>query len=233
MLVFDIDNCNGAKKDGRLTVEGAQNTAIEHGHEEKTMIHGVKIRGFNIGDPFHRHALSGAHFSEVACGKTEKGGGDEQHGQIQHRQTIQANWDVYIRDPNVCMRLAAKILGQCAAKWMPKPRREIDTRWGANAKSCKNILEGFCVKNEDGDCFWVLLFKELSTHCNDWKVGRLEALVGMSMMPSLVVNCAMEHDAGSFFEAHHNWHGTSGEFSTRPGFKTLELPSELFDHAFP
>jgi len=82
LLVFGIDNCNTAKKDGRLTTEGAQARAIHHGHEDKTMAHGVKIRGFNIGDAFHRHQLSVKWFSETACGKTEKGC----HEQIHHRQ---------------------------------------------------------------------------------------------------------------------------------------------------
>jgi len=65
------------------------------------------------------------------------------------------------------MRTAAKILGPHAKEWMPKPMREINTRWGSNARACKNILEGFYIRNEDGDCFWVLLFKELSTYYND------------------------------------------------------------------
>ena len=32
--------------------------AIEHGHENKTMSHGVKLLGFAICDEFHRHQLS-------------------------------------------------------------------------------------------------------------------------------------------------------------------------------
>ena len=50
--VFGIDNCSTAKKDGRLTMEGAQERAVSHGHGGKTMIHDVKIRGFTIGDFF-------------------------------------------------------------------------------------------------------------------------------------------------------------------------------------
>ena len=79
----------------------------------------------------------------------------------------------------------------------------------------------------------MLLFKELSTYYNDWKTGRLEALVNMLMMPSLIINCSMEYEAGTFFEAHHSWHGMNGELSVRPGFRSLELVYELLDHAFP
>ena len=86
--VFGIDNCSTAKKDGRLTMEGAQERAVAHGHGDKTMIHDVKIRGFTIGDFFHRHQLSIKHFSETACGVSEKRG-DAANEQIFHRQVSQ------------------------------------------------------------------------------------------------------------------------------------------------
>lgn len=82
LLVFSIDNCNTAHKDSRLTLKGSQDRAIEHGHEDMTMAHGVIIRCFPIGDPFHRFQLSVKWMSETACGKTEKGC----HEQIHHRQ---------------------------------------------------------------------------------------------------------------------------------------------------
>ena len=81
LSVFSIDNCSTAKKDGRLTMEGSQQRAIDNGHEAKTMAHGVRIRGFLIGDAFHKHQLSVKHFSKTAMGKTEKAC----HEQIHHR----------------------------------------------------------------------------------------------------------------------------------------------------
>jgi len=85
LLAFSIDNCTTAKKDGRLTMEGVQKRAIHHGQIDKTTAHGVTIRGFTIGDFFHRHQLSVKWFSETACGQTEKGC----HEQIHHRQVSQ------------------------------------------------------------------------------------------------------------------------------------------------
>jgi len=131
------------------------------------------------------------------------------------------------------MRLAAKILGDKAKECMPHPMRELNTRWGSNCKACKNLLQGMYITNLDGDCFWVLLYKELASYYNDWRTGRLDALVTMFMMPELQVNCALEYEAGQFFEAHHAWHAMPGELTDRPGFRTLELPCELLDHAFP
>ena len=123
------------------------------------------------------------------------------------------------------MRKAKQILGSYSQHWMPKPSREIDTRWGANARSCQNIIEGCYIRNEDGENFWVLLFKELSTYYNDWRVGRLEALVTMCMMPEMHINCALEYEAGLFFEAQHAWHAMPGELTCRPGLRTMELPT--------
>ena len=229
LLIFSLDNCTTAQKDGRLTVDGSQLRACDHGYVELTIAHGVTIRGFIIGDFFHRHQLSIKWFSETACGLTEKGC----HEQVHHRQMIQADWDIYIRDTRTYMRLAAKILGDKAKDWMPHPMRELNTRWGSNCKACKNLLQGMYITNLDGDCFWVLLYKELASYYNDWRTGRLDALVTMFMMPELQVNCALEYEAGQFFEAHHAWHAMPGELTDRPGFRTLELPCELLDHAFP
>ncbi len=89
---------------------------------------------------------------------------------------------------------------------MPKTSQEIDTRWGSNARTCKTLLKGIFIANQDGKNFWVLLFKELSTHQNDWKTGRLEELITMLMMESMHIVCALEHNVGSFFRP--NMHGT-------------------------
>ena len=146
---------------------------------------------------------------------------------------IQVIWDIYIRDPKVFMQKSKEILGSHAEKWMPKPMREIDTRWGSNGRACENIIEGLYITNEDGHCFWVLLFKELASYYNDWRVGRLDALISMFMMEELQVNCAFELESGMFFEIHYKFHGNNGELSSKSGLRTLDLFSELFDHAFP
>ena len=117
------------------------------------------------------------------------------------RQIIHVNWDMYIRDPTTYMNKAKEILGDHANCWMPKPMREINTRWGSNCKACKNILEGLYIVNDDRDSFWVLFFKEMASIYNEWKTGRLEELVTMLMMKDLQVNLALEYEAGRFFEA--------------------------------
>ena len=53
-------------------MEGSQQRVVEHGHVGETMDHGVQISGFTIGEFFYRHQLSVKHFSETACGNTEK-----------------------------------------------------------------------------------------------------------------------------------------------------------------
>jgi len=111
--------------------------------------------------------------------------------------------------------------------------REIDTRWGSNGRACKNLLEGIYITNADGHSFWVLLFKEMSTYYNDWKTGRLEELTTMLMMEELQVNCALEYEAGLFFEAQYAWHAMPGELTNRPGLRTMELPYAILDQAAP
>ena len=81
---------------------------------------------------------------------------------------IQVIWDIYIRDPKVFMQKSREILGAHADKWMPKPMREIDQRWGNNSIACKNIVQGLYITNDEGDCFWVLFFKELASYYNGW-----------------------------------------------------------------
>ena len=131
------------------------------------------------------------------------------------------------------MMIAKMILGDHSKVWMPKPSRELDTRWGSNGKACKNILEGLHITNENGDSFWVLLFKELASFQNDWRTGRLNELVTMVMMEELQVHCSLEYEAGRFFEAQHAWHAMPGELTERPGFRTLELAFSLLDQAIP
>ena len=140
-------------------MEGSQQRAIDHSHEAKTMAHSVKIRGFTIGDPFHKQQLSVKHFSETVMGKIEKGC----HQQIHYRKIIQTNSDMYIRDPQVYMSKAKEILGEHTKLWIPKPTRELDTHWGSNGRACKNILEGLHIVNDRDNSFWVLLFKELAS----------------------------------------------------------------------
>ena len=140
---------------------------------------------------------------------------------------------MYIRDPTTYMNKAKEILGDHANCWMPKPMREINTRWGSNCKACKNILEGLYIVNDDRDSFWVLFFKEMASFYNDWKTGRLEELVTMLMMKDLQVNLALEYEAGRFFEAQHAWHAMPGELTNRPGLRTLELAFSLLDQAIP
>ena len=83
---------------------------------------------------------------------------------------IQVIWDIYIREPKVFMEKLRKILGAHANKWMPKPMHEINTRWASNGLACENIIQGLYILNKDRDCFWVLLFKELASYYNDWRV---------------------------------------------------------------
>ena len=111
--------------------------------------------------------------------------------------------------------------------------REIDTRWGSNGRACENFIQGLYITNDEGYCFWVLLFKELASFYNDWRVGRLDHLITMFMMEELQVNCALEMESGLFFEIHYNFHGHNGELSAKSGFRTMDLFSELLDHAFP
>ncbi len=83
------------------------------------------------------------------------------------------------------MHKAKEILIPHAKHWMPKPAREIDTKWGSNTSSCENILQGCYIVNKDGDNFWLLLFKEMSTHQGDWRSGWHETLTTMRMMPQM------------------------------------------------
>ena len=71
--VFSSDQAPDALKEGRLTIERAQETAKQRGCEEQTLVNGVKVRPINIPDTFHNHQNSAKHFSEAAMGKTEAG----------------------------------------------------------------------------------------------------------------------------------------------------------------
>ena len=117
------------------------------------------------------------HFSKTAIGKRE----ETCHEQIRHRQMMQVNWDIYIRDPQVYRSKAREILGPHAKLWMPKPARELDPHRGQNCRGCGNMIEGLRIVNEDGECFWILLFNGVASHYSDLKTRQLNNLVMMWM----------------------------------------------------
>jgi hypothetical protein len=126
-----------------------------------------------------------------------------------------------------------KILGEHAKIWMPKPMREVNQRWDLNGRASKNILEGFNIVNQDGVCFWVLLLRELQSQAEGWLVDRIGKTITLFFKEELIANLWLEYKSGLFFEVHYQFHATSGELCSCSGFRTLELTTEVIDHAFP
>ena len=71
----------------------------------------------------------------------------------------------------------------------------------------------------------------MASHYNNLKAGWLDKLVTMWMMETLQISCALENKTGLYFGAQHAWHATLGEFTHKPGLKTMELAFALLDHA--
>ena len=79
----------------------------------------------------------------------------------------------------------------------------------------------------------VLLFKELSTHQNYWRNGRLDELLTELMIEEMYIKCILEYNADFFLKDHHAWHVMPGELTSCPGVQTMEPPYSFLDHASP
>lgn len=96
---------------------------------------------------------------------------------------------------------------------MPRPRREIDTRWGSNGRACKNLLEQLHVTNSNG--FFGLCCSK-SWHCTmyyDWNTYRTDQWVSNHVHDGDPANqlrstVLMRRD---FFEVQHARHAAPGE----------------------
>ena len=225
------DNANDAIKESKLTftkIQGHLQTTIG---DYIVVLHGVIRRPVHVGDGFHVDQLMIKHFSEAACGKTEKC----KHEQDHHRQMVQTIFDIFCRDPVVIRRKMVDILGPELVKKLgiPEPRKERDTRWMSNAFAGMNFLTFYCVKDSEGTNFWVLLLRELQPLYSDWRATRVEELIKQVMNPSLIHNMYAEAEIADFQIIQHEWHGQNGEFADRPGFRMLELPALYYDHTFP
>ena len=88
LIAYSSDNASDALKEGRETLNAICERVKELGHQDKTTIHGVPIRGISIRDPFHIYQLCVKWFSESVCGKTEKGN----HDQVHHHQVRIIKW---------------------------------------------------------------------------------------------------------------------------------------------
>ena len=131
------------------------------------------------------------------------------------------------------MAVSRRILGEQAEKWTPKQMRELDTRWGSNGRAPENLLKGFNIVNQDGACFWILLFQELQSMADGWLVGRIEQTITTFCKEELIIGLLIEYESGLYFEAHYRFHAMPGELCDRPGFRTMDLGAEIIDHSFP
>ena len=67
------------------------------------------------------------------------------------------------------------------------------------AKHGRMFLKAFTSQMAITNTARVLLFKELSTHQNYWRTGRLDELITMLMIEEMYVNCILKYKADLFF----------------------------------
>ena len=201
--------------------------------DDRHLLNGVERRPLVLNDSFHNDQLAIVHCSRRAAGQTVRGDSRFCH----HRGMLQEIHDVAKVDRNKSNAVFDAI---CRKHNIKGKRlltyREREARWFVNGRYATNTLDLINTMAFEDEIeynlleLWCLRMRESE---DGWRLTALDEILTWMKMDTIIINLTMEAELVDYFEVTAAWHSSTGEISSRPGFRSLELHHLLFDYILP